>query len=165
MSSQVQNSSKLNDDTDEDMKGNNSNNKMSSGSWHQNNSMTGGQKLGMSNYSSNSGSLSNSDILNDSNDANKANYSAMTKKRKAMHQANSSNNRNNSADDNVNKYDSYVSYFFIIDFSFVYLFIYSILNWFQSEYHCIDNNLLIILISGYFALLDSFTGTYVRIWV
>lgn len=100
MSSQVQNSSKLNDDTDEDLKV--GGNKISGGSWHQNSMSTTGQKLGMSNYSSGSGSLSNSEGVNDSNDANKANYSAMTKKRKAMHQANSSNR--NSADENVNKY-------------------------------------------------------------
>lgn len=102
MSSQVQNSSKLNnDETDEDVK---SSSKMSGGSWHQssmNNMSSSGQKMSMSNYSSNSGSLSNSDGINDTNDANKANYSAMTKKRKAMHQANSSNR--NSADENVNK--------------------------------------------------------------
>ena len=98
MSSQVQNSSKLNDDTDEDLKGG----KMSGGSWHQNSMSTTGQKLGMSNYSSGSGSLSNSEGVNDTNDAIKANFSAMTKKRKAMHQANTSNR--NSADENVNKY-------------------------------------------------------------
>ncbi|XP_070498906.1 protein AF-10 isoform X2 [Chironomus tepperi] len=98
MSSQVQNSSKLNDDTDEDLKGGS---KMGGSSWHQNSMSTTGQKLGTSNYSSGSGSLSNSEGVNDTNDANKANYSAMTKKRKAMHQANSSNR--NSADENVNK--------------------------------------------------------------
>ncbi|KAL7039400.1 hypothetical protein ACKWTF_009898 [Chironomus riparius] len=99
MSSQVQNSSKMNDDTDENLKGGS---KMSTGSWHQNSmSTTAGQKLGMSNYSSGSGSLSNSEGVNDTNDSNKATFSAMTKKRKAMHQANSSNR--NSADENVNK--------------------------------------------------------------
>lgn len=99
MSSQVPNSSKLNDDNNDEVRGG----KMSS--WHQNNLSTNAQKstgIAFPSSGGGSGSLSNSDSLTDNNDVNKANYSAMTKKRKAMHQANSSSNRN-SADENVNK--------------------------------------------------------------
>lgn len=94
MSSQVQNSSKINDDSNDEIRG-----KMSN--WHQNNMSIAAQKSALSAYPSGSTStVQNSDGINDTNDANKANFSAMTKKRKAMHQANS--NRN-SADENVNK--------------------------------------------------------------
>lgn len=104
MSSQVQNSSKINDDN---LTSGGSDEMRKSG-WHQNSSSSNmsssvganvgsQQKTGMSsNYS-----LPNSEGINDNNDSSKTNYSAMTKKRKAMHQANSSNR--SSADENVNK--------------------------------------------------------------
>jgi hypothetical protein len=79
MSSQVQNSSKSNE---EDVKP----------SWHQNS--LGSSKMAVG--------FGGGDGANDnSNDANKTNYNAMTKKRKAMHQANSSNR--SSADENNSK--------------------------------------------------------------
>lgn len=87
-SSQVQNSSKTNDDD-----GN------KPVSWHHQNNLSGSK---MSNYSSTGGSssLANVDANSESSsDVNKANYTAMTKKRKAMHQANSSNR--SSADENT----------------------------------------------------------------
>lgn len=101
MSSQIQNSSKIN--SEDNLTGNGD--EMRKCSWHQNSSNVSGGSGGMgsqqkmsSNYSS---SLPNSDAINDNNDSSKTNYSAMTKKRKAMHQANSSNR--SSADENVNK--------------------------------------------------------------
>jgi hypothetical protein len=100
MSSQIQNSSKINNDDSNSTSGNGDD--MRKSGWHQNSGggLSGGgmgSKLS-SNYSS---SLPNSDGINDNNDSSKTNYSAMTKKRKAMHQANSTNR--SSADENVNK--------------------------------------------------------------
>lgn len=104
MSSQIQNSSKINND--DNLTSSTGNGDEMRKSWHQNsggsNATSGGigsQSKMSSNYSS---SLPNSDSgINDNNDSSKTNYSAMTKKRKAMHQANSSNR--SSADENVNK--------------------------------------------------------------
>jgi hypothetical protein len=100
MSTQIQNSSKLNDESSDEVRG-----KMNASSWHQNSLSVSAaaQKTGLSSSGYTSGcnsSIPNADLI-DSNDANKANYSAMTKKRKAMHQANSSHR--NSADENINK--------------------------------------------------------------
>lgn len=98
-STQIQNSSKVNNDDNNSGSDEVRGGKMSS-SWHQNSGLTAAaQKAGISsNYSS---SLSNAEGTNDGNDSSKTNFSAMTKKRKAMHQANSSNR--SSADENVNK--------------------------------------------------------------
>lgn len=102
MSSQIQNSSKINDD-------NSTGEEVRKSGWHQNSNMSsassssvgGGMALQQKTGVSSNYSLPSSEGSNDNNDSSKTNYSAMTKKRKAMHQANSSNR--SSTDETVNK--------------------------------------------------------------